>query len=58
MILKWRLDEDGGGQYWTRKLSTVVQGTDTFDDLSELPERFAVAIRKDGRREGEVELPD
>lgn len=55
--IRWRLDEDGGGEAFVfiDYRSHVDERKYVFDSLEELPRPVAEAIRKDGRIEGEIQ---
>jgi hypothetical protein len=58
-ILRWQLDEDGGGTAWL--FEDVGQAAEqhrfVFNSLDELPPDLAAAIREDGGTRGEITVP-
>jgi hypothetical protein len=59
-ILRWQLDEGGGGTAWLFEYESVVAGEVSqfvFDSLDTLPSDLAAAIREDGQQSGELTLP-
>lgn len=65
MLLKWQLDDDGGGEVLIFKkglncsmVPVVKEQEYVFDSLDGLTEQWAEAIKADGRLYGELEIDD
>lgn len=59
IFVRWQLDYDGGGTAFvlTDHKRQVEEHRFDFGSLEDLPAKLADAIRKDGRRQGQIVSP-